>query len=72
MGRIFGDIGQKKVTKPTRNVRVDQQANIVDLVLKLVINDCEIIPKIVHCAPIGKSDHDVLIFQIIIPKEKKT
>ena len=58
----------QKVTKPTRNVRLDQQANIVDLVL---VNDSDIIPEIVHSAPIGKSDHDVLIFQLNIPKNKK-
>ena len=57
----------QKVEKPTRNVRMDQQANIVDLVL---INDESLISDIVHCAPLGKSDHDILYFQLSIQKKK--
>ena len=58
----------QKVTKPTRNVRLDQQANIVDLVLT---NEESMISEIVHCAPLGASDHDVLLFQINVPKKTK-
>ena len=58
----------QKVEYPTRNVRLDQQANIVDLVL---INDENLIPNIIHCNPLGASDHDVLLFQINAPRKKK-
>ena len=58
----------QKVNKPTRNVRLDQQANIVDLVL---VNDEAIVSEIVHCPPFGASDHDVLFFQINTQKKKK-
>ena len=58
----------QKVTKPTRNVRIDQRANIVDLVLT---NDENLISEIVHGPPIGASDHDVLYFQLNVTKEKK-
>ena len=58
----------QKVNKPTRNVRLDQQANIVDLVL---VNDEALISEIVHCPPLGASDHDVLFFQINTQKKKK-
>ena len=58
----------KKLQNCTRNVRIDQHANIVDLVLT---NDESLISEIVHCAPLGASDHDVLIFQLNIPKKKK-
>ena len=59
---------EQKVVKPTRNVRLDQKANIVDLVL---INDDKMISEIVHNAPIGNSDHDVLFFQLNMSKKKK-
>ena len=58
----------QKVEKPTRNVRLDQQANIVDLVL---INEDAAISEIIHCAPLGNSDHDILFFQINVLKQKK-
>ena len=58
----------QKVTKPTRNVRMYQQANIVDLIL---VNDETLISEIVHCPPLGASDHDVLFFQINTPRRKK-
>ena len=29
------------------------------------------ISEIVHCAPLGASDHDVLLFQINVPKKAK-
>ena len=58
----------QKVEHPTRNVRTDQQANIVDLVL---VNEETLISEIVHCAPLGNSDHDILYFQLNIPKKKK-
>ena len=58
----------QKVTKSTRNVRLDQQANIVDLVLTNVES---MISEIVHCAPLGASDHNVLLFQINVPQKTK-
>ena len=58
---------EQKVTKPTRNVRINQKANIVDLVL---INDDKMISDIVHMAPLGNSDHDVLYFQLNLPRRK--
>ena len=58
----------QKVNKPTRNVRMDQQANIVDLVL---VNDTNAISEIIHTAPIGASDHDCLYFQLQIQKKEK-
>ena len=58
----------QKVEYPTRNIRIDQQANIVDLVL---VNEESLISEIVHCAPLGNSDHDILYFQLNIPKRKK-
>ena len=58
----------QKVIKPTRNVRVDQQANLIDLVL---VNKENAISDIVHSAPIGKSDHDSLFFQLYIDKDKQ-
>ena len=58
----------QKVQKPTRNVRMDQKANIVDLVLT---NDESAISEVVHGAPIGNSDHDTLYFQLNILKYKK-
>ena len=58
----------QKVNKPTRNVRLDQRANIVDLVL---VNEDAMISDIIHSAPIGASDHDSLIFQLHIPKARQ-
>ena len=57
----------QKVKHPTRNARLNQRANILDLIF---INDDELVNDIIHEAPIGKSDHDTLIFQLNIPKEK--
>ena len=58
----------QKVKNPTRNIRQDQRANIVDLVLT---NDENMISDIVHIAPIGASDHDVLLFQMNMSKVRK-
>ena len=57
----------QKVKHPTRNARLNQRANILYLIF---INDDELVNDIIHEAPIGKSDHDTLIFQLNIPKEK--
>ena len=57
----------QKVRHPTRNLRLNQRSNILDLIF---INDEELINDIVHEAPIGKSDHDTLIFQLNILKDK--
>ena len=55
------------VTKPTRH-REGQQSNLLDLVL---VNDDQMISDITHYAKLGKSDHDVLLFDLYIPKEKQ-
>jgi len=48
------------VDKPTR-YREGQRANILDLVL---VNDEQLISDITHMAPVAKSDHNVLYFQL--------
>ena len=53
------------VTKPTRH-REGQQSNLSDLVL---VNDDQMISDITHFTKLGKSDHDVLLFDLYIPKE---
>ena len=53
------------VTKPTRH-REGQQSNLLDLVL---VNDDQMISDITHFTKLGKSDHDVLLFDLYIPKE---
>lgn len=56
------------VNNPTRR-RMDQAANILDLVF---VNRNDVISPISHnTSPIGKSDHEVLNFQLYIPKERK-
>ena len=52
------------VTEPTRNVK-GQTCNILDL---LFTNDNSIINSIDHSAPLGSSDHDVLLICVNIPK----
>ena len=59
---------KQKVQKPTRNTRLDQKSNIVDLVL---VNEENLISEIIHSAPLGASDHDVLYFQLNIQKKKQ-
>ena len=47
------------VTKPTRNIQ-GQKANILDLI---ITNDISNINNVHHLAPLGSSDHDVLVFE---------
>ena len=53
------------VQKPTRR-RNQQKPSLLDLIL---VNDDDMISDITHHSPIGRSDHDVLIFELYIPKE---
>ena len=55
---------QQMVTEPTRNV-LGQKCNILDLILT---NDELFVNSIVHIAPLGSSDHDILLISINIPK----
>jgi hypothetical protein len=59
------------VKKPTRR-REGQQPTLIDLVL---VNDESLVSDIVHCCPLGKSDHDILIFNLYVnekePEEKE-
>ena len=52
----------QNVQKPTRN-RENQRANILDLILT---SDDDLITEIEHMDPLGKSDHQVLMFNMII------
>jgi len=56
---------EQMVDKPTRR-RTGQMANILDLVL---VNDQQSVSSIEHCCPVGKSDHEVLLFSLYIPKK---
>ena len=55
---------QQMVTKPTRNC-FGQKCNILDLIFT---NDELFINNIVHMAPLGSSDHDILLISINTPK----
>ena len=57
---------QQIVTKPTRH-RAGQSSNILDLVFT---NDESIIVNLEHVAPLGKSDHDVLLISLNTRKPK--
>ena len=50
------------VDKPTR-IRLGQTGNILDLVL---VNEEQLVYKIEHYSPIGKSDHETLFFNLYI------
>ena len=56
------------VLKPTRR-REGQQANILDLV---IVNNEKVISEVEHLPPIGKSDHEVLKFNLYLADRKKT
>ena len=56
----------QKVTKPTRR-RQGQNPTLDDLIL---VNDDRIISEVDHQDPLGKSDHDVLLFQLNLDKQK--
>ena len=55
---------QQMVTQPTRNMN-NQKCNILDL---LFTNDDTLVKDIEHIAPLGSSDHDVLLIYINIPR----
>lgn len=52
------------VNKPTRR-REGQKANLLDLV---IVNNELLVSDIQHHSPIGKSDHEVLIFELYVNK----
>ena len=56
----------QKVREPTRH-RQGQRPTTVDLVL---VNDNDLISNIHHLAPFGKSDHDVLAFQLYVTRQQ--
>ena len=56
----------QKVKNPTRH-REGQKSTLDDLIL---VNDDLLISDVYHRAPLGKSDHDVLLFELYIPKCK--
>jgi len=55
------------VQKPTR-YREGQTPHILDLVL---VNDEQLISNIEHSCPIGKSDHEILLFTLYIDEQVK-
>jgi hypothetical protein len=55
------------VTKPTRR-REGQRANILDLV---IVNDEKVISEVEHLPPLGKSDHEVLKFQLYLAEKEE-
>jgi endonuclease/exonuclease/phosphatase family metal-dependent hydrolase len=58
----------QKVTHPTRN-KLGQTPNILDLIL---VSEDNLISDVTHTAPIGKSDHDVLNFELYVGTKKVT
>lgn len=56
------------VTKPTHK-RGQQNANILDLVFT---NEQNMVDNIEHCAPLGKSHHDILIWKLNCYTTKKS
>ena len=56
----------QKVKKDTRR-RKGQTPSLLDLVL---VSEDDLVSTITHIAPLGKSDHDNLIFQLYIPIEQ--
>ena len=46
----------------------DQRPSLLDLIL---VNDDEMISNINHHSPLGRSDHEVLLFELYLPKEQK-
>ena len=55
---------QQMISKPTRN-KHGQRSNILDLIFT---NDDSIITNVEHIAPLGKSDHDVLLVPLNLQK----
>ena len=56
----------QKVTKPTRH-RDGQRSTVDDLIL---VSEDNLISDISHLDPLGKSDHDILVFDLYIPLDK--
>jgi hypothetical protein len=56
----------QKVTQPTRH-KEGQKSSLVDLIL---VNDDNLVSDIQHLDPVGKSDHDVLEFDLYVPRVK--
>ena len=55
------------VTKPTRR----REGNLPSLLDLIIVNDEKLVSDIQHNSPIGKSDHDVLIFKLYVENERK-
>ena len=53
--------------KPTRR-REGQRPTLDDLVL---VNDETLVSDIVHCSPLGKSDHDILLFKMYVNEKRR-
>ena len=56
----------QKVTNPNRH-REGQRSTMDDLVF---VNEDNLISDILHTAPVGKSDHEVLVFQLYVTRKK--
>ena len=56
----------QKVTQPTRH-RKGQRSTLDDLVL---VNDENLVSDIQHLDPVGKSDHDVMLFDLYVSRTK--
>ena len=53
------------IKKPTRS-RVGQRSTMPDL---LLVNDLKLVDEVYHYPPLGKSDHDTLVFKVNIMKD---
>ena len=56
----------QKVKNPTRR-RKDDNPSLLDWVL---VSETSMTSDIQHLAPLGKSDHDLLFFNLYIPKQE--
>jgi len=56
----------QKVTEPTRH-REGQQSTLIDLVL---VSEEDLVSEILHMDPLGKSDHDLLKFDLYVPRAR--
>ena len=57
---------KQNVTKTTRN-KLGQTSNLLDLILT---NDEYLVNDVLHMAPLGKSDHDVIAFNMNLSTRK--
>ena len=53
------------VNKPSRR-REGQRPTLDDLIL---VNDLTLVSDIIHCSPLGKSDHEVLLFKLYVEED---